>query len=212
LIILNPFKGKNYLAPLYDFIRSHKNISKPFEEKPLQQSNSSFLLKGDVWVLNYKNKSITLKDAKGYHDIHKLISQPLHEFHCLDLMDSAVDESNSTESIDAKAKAQYISRIKELQADIDEAEEMNQSEKIALLRKEYDTILDLLSQALGMAGKTRKVGSTVEKARSAVTWRIRNAIKKIKSIHPELGNHLSKSIKTGTHCTYNPELTVNWTL
>ncbi|MEL4456253.1 tetratricopeptide repeat protein [Lutimonas vermicola] len=212
LIILNPFKGKNYLSPLFDFIRSHKNIENPVEQKPLQRSNSSFLLKGDVWVLNYKHKSITLKDAKGYRDIHKLISQPFYEFHCLDLMESAVDESISTESIDAKAKAQYISRIKELQEDIDEAEEMNQSEKIALLRHEYDTILDYLSQTLGLAGKTRKVGSTVEKARSAVTWRIRNAIKKIENNHPELGNHLSKSIKTGTLCAYNPELTVHWIL
>ena len=89
---------------------------------------------------------------------------------------------------------------------------MNQLEKISSLREEYDSLLDHLSKSLSLSGKTRKVGSTVEKARSAVTWRIRNAIKKIENVHPELGNHLSKSIKTGTNCAYLPEVDVNWTL
>lgn len=212
LVILNPFKQKNYLTPLIEYIRSHKNIPRPVRENSIQPMNSSFLFKVDVWELNFKNKSINLKDAKGYHDIHKLISQPFEEFHCLDLMGSAVDEGHSTKAIDAKAKAEYVNRIKELQADLDEAEAMNQLEKISSLREEYDTLLQHLSNSLGLSGKTRKVGSTVEKARSAVTWRIRNAIKKIENVHPELGNHLSKSIKTGTNCAYLPEVDVNWTL
>ncbi len=212
LVTLNPFKHDNYLNPLIEFIRSHKNIPDPVVKNSSQALSSSFLFKADVWELNFKNKSITLKDAKGYHDIHKLLSQPLKEFHCLDLMGSAVDEGTSTESIDAKAKAQYLDRIKELQMEIDEAEEMNQLEKISSLREEYDTLLDHLSKSLGLSGKTRKVSSTVEKARSAATWRIRTAIKKIEKVHPELGSHLSKSIKTGTCCSYMPEVNVNWTL
>lgn len=212
LMILNPFKGNNYLITLIEFVRSHKSIPKPVVKSSFEPLNSSFLFKVDMWELNFKNKSITLKDAKGYHDIYKLISQPFHEYHCLDLMGSAIDESSSTESIDAKAKADYINRIKDLNAAIDEAEEMNQLEKISSLREEHDSLLEHLSNSLGLSGKTRKVGSTVEKARSAVTWRIRNAIKKIEKVHPELGNHLSKSIKTGTNCIYHPELDVNWVL
>jgi TolB-like protein/Tfp pilus assembly protein PilF len=212
LLVLNPFKQDNYLQPLIEFIRSHKNLPNPVIKDSFQQLPSSFLFKVDVWELNFKNQSITLKDAKGFHDIHKLLSQPLQEFHCLDLMGSAVDEGISTESIDAKSKREYMGRIKELQMEIDEAEEMNQFEKISSLREEYDTLLDHLSKSLGLSGKTRKVGSTVEKARSAVTWRIRNAIKKIDKVHPALGIHLSKSIKTGTNCSYRPEVTINWTL
>lgn len=212
LLILNPFKQHNYLTPLIEHIRTSKNITEPLIENSFDTTNSSFLFKLDLWELNFKNKSVTLKDAKGYHDIQKLISQPFQEFNCLDLMGSAVDEGRSTETIDAKAKADYIHRIKELKADIDEAEEMNQLEKISSLREEHDSLLDHLSTSLGLSGKRRKVGSTVEKARSAVTWRIRSAIKKIEKAHPELGNHLSKSIKTGTNCAYQPEVTVNWIL
>lgn len=112
--------------------------------------------------------------------------------------------------MDQKAKEQYIQRIKDLQSDIDEAETMNQIEKSRSLREEYDLILDHLSQSMGLDGKTRKIGSTAEKARSAVTWRIRNTIKKIEKVHPELAKHLSTSIKTGTFCSYQPELDTDW--
>lgn len=212
LMTLNPFRGDNYLDPLCDYIKSQKQISKQTEQKSPKPASPYFLFKGDIWEMNYKNETITLKDAKGYHDIHELLNQPFQEFHCKDLMGAVIDESNSTESIDSKAKAQYLKRIKELQADINEAEEMNQIEKISSLREEYDKILDHLSQYVGIGGQTRKIGSTVEKARSAVTWRIRNVLKIIENAHPELGNHLSKSIKTGTFCTYKPEITVHWTL
>jgi hypothetical protein len=56
------------------------------------------------------------------------------------------------------------------------------------------------------------MGSSVEKARSAITWRIRNVIKKISSTHPKLATHLSKSINTGTFCSYKPEVNIDWEL
>ncbi len=45
LIILNPFKGKNYLTPLHDFIRSHKNISNPVEKNLSTTNQFIFLVK-----------------------------------------------------------------------------------------------------------------------------------------------------------------------
>ena len=130
----------------------------------------------------------------------------------MDLMEAIIDESSQTKSIDSKAKSQYQKRLKELQTEIDDAEAFNQIEKIEVLREEYDSILEHLSQSLGLSGKTRKIGSTIEKARSAVTWRIRNAIKKLEPNHPKLAKHLSKSIKTGTFCSYQPEVDIDWTL
>ena len=213
LVVINPFKEYNYLMPLVEFIKSEKDIKFQLESKVTKNTNNtSFILKGDIWELSYKNYSINLKDAKGFHDIYKLLNNPSKEFHCLDLMGAAVDENSSTASIDQKAKQQYLNRIKELQQDIDEAEEMNIAENITALREEYDSILEHLSNSLGLSGKARKVGSTIEKARSAVTWRIRSAIKKIDSLHPDLATHLSNSIKTGTHCVYQPEHTINWLL
>ncbi|WP_299553955.1 hypothetical protein [Seonamhaeicola sp.] len=213
LMIVNPFKDFTYLTPLVEFIGSEKRLEKgePVHSEKASNKNA-FLLKGNVWEMTYQGQELVLKDAKGYHDIHKLLANPNKEFHCLDLMEAAVDESNNTSSIDNKAKAAYQKRIKELQEDIAEAEALNQMEHIEKLREEYDSILEHLSQSLGLSGKTRKVGSTIEKARSAVTWRIRSSIKKIQKVHPELATHLSKSIKTGTYCSYKPEIEVDWVL
>ncbi len=210
LMIVNPFKGFSYLTPLIDFVKTNKGINSP---KNLQkQQRNTFSFSGDVWELSFNNISIKLKDAKGLHDIRKLIAQPNETFHCLDLMEAVVNETNTTAAIDHKAKSDYKKRIRELQIELEEAEALHQMERIDTLREEYDRILDHLSQSLGLSGKSRTIGSTLEKARSAVTWRIRSVIKKIETLHPDLGKHLSKSIKTGTYCSYSPELTIDWSL
>lgn len=213
LDILNPFKGPNHLRPLYKYIATHSNRKVSLEKKKSAQPNtSSFMLNGDIWELKYLNQVVVMKSAKGFFDIQKLLQQPGEEFHSLDLMDSGIEENTATAAIDQKAKEQYIYRIKELQSEIDEAESMNQIERSGSLREEYEKILDHLSESMGLDGKTRKIGTTAEKARSAVTWRIRNTIKKIQKVHPELGKHLSTSIKTGTFCSYHPELEIDWKL
>ena len=92
----------------------------------------------------------------------------------------------------------------------EEAALMSNAEKANALREEYDQLVDHLSKSLGLGGKIRKTDSPVERARSAVTWRIRSAIKKIEKAHPSLGKHLSKSIDTGTFCSYSPEKEYDW--
>ena len=93
---------------------------------------------------------------------------------------------------------------------IQEAEFLQQTGQVEKLRQEYDQLLEHLSQSVGLGGRTRKVSGSIEKARTAVTWRIRSAIKKISRVHPALGKHLKISIKTGLVCEYTPEKELNW--
>jgi hypothetical protein len=65
---------------------------------------------------------------------------------------------------------------------------------------------------MGLGGKSRKLGSVSEKARTAVTWRIRSAISKIEIAHPKLAKHLSNALQTGTFCVYSPENEMHWNL
>ena len=67
-----------------------------------------------------------------------------------------------------------------------------------------------LSGALGLGGRSRALGSAAERARSAVTWRIRSGVKKIAKAHPQLGRHLENAVRTGTFCIYQPERPVEW--
>lgn len=66
-------------------------------------------------------------------------------------------------------------------------------------------MLEQLASAYGLAGRPRKTGDPGERARTAVTARIRDAIRRIERLHPELGKHLARSIRTGTSCAYDPD-------
>jgi hypothetical protein len=65
-----------------------------------------------------------------------------------------------------------------------------------------DRILETLSAALGLGGRRRKLGDSSEKARTAVTWRIRHALRRIEAAHPALGRHLAQRVETGTFCRF----------
>jgi hypothetical protein len=65
-------------------------------------------------------------------------------------------------------------------------------------------------KAIGLGGRERKMGDSSERARSAVTWRIRHAIKKLAVVHPALARHLRVSLKTGVFCSYEPEKETPW--
>jgi hypothetical protein len=50
-----------------------------------------------------------------------------------------------------------------------------------------------------------KPADHIERARSAVTKRIRDALQKIEKSHAVLGRHLSARVKTGYECIYAPD-------
>ena len=78
------------------------------------------------------------------------------------------------------------------------------------LEEEQERLLDEMRKATGLGGRDRKMGDAAERARSAVTWRIRNAIKKLEAAHPALARHLVNSVKTGVFCSYTPEKETRW--
>lgn len=59
---------------------------------------------------------------------------------------------------------------------------------------------------MGLGGRDRQAASATERARSTVTQRLRAAIKKIGERHPVLPDHFACHVKTGTFCTYSPDL------
>jgi hypothetical protein len=52
-----------------------------------------------------------------------------------------------------------------------------------------------------------------ERARLAVTKRVKSVLRRIEEHHPPLGYHLKMTIKTGAHCSYlpDPHHPVRWT-
>ena len=109
------------------------------------------------------------------------------------------------EVLDEQARRAYRTRLHEIEAELTEAESANDTGRIERLEEERERLLDEMRKATGLGGLDRKMGDAAECARSAVTWRIRNATKKLDAAHPALARHLANSVKTGVFCSYTPE-------
>jgi len=211
LLKINPHKDNSNLQEFFKFISDGSfKLNQSKSSQPVSSHQENLFLKETAgWRLSFENSFIQLPEVKGFYDIQRMLSQPRQLFHCAELMGNVIDEKGE-KLFDAKAKKHYEKRITELQADIREAEQLSDFSKLEKLQDEYDKLIEYLSQSLGIRRKVRESGNPIEKARSAVTWRIRSAIAKIESYHPQLGTHLSNAIKTGSFCCYQPDRDLNW--
>ena len=107
--------------------------------------------------------------------------------------------------LDAQAKVEYRRRVKELRQELAEAEHFNDPDRATKAQDEMNLIAHHLAAAIGLGGRDRKTSSKAERARSAVTKRIKTGIQKIGDTIPALGHHLAARIKTGYFCSYNPD-------
>jgi len=112
----------------------------------------------------------------------------------------------------AHAGRQGPVRLASLGEDIAEAESWNDPERAARARAERDALLRELAAAAGPAGQPRLLGDQSERARKAVTARIRDVMARIERVHPALADHLRQSVTTGTRCSYSPPTPVTWQL
>ena len=132
--------------------------------------------------------------------------------HCAELMGAAADLPDTGPVLDAQARRAYEARIVELQADLVEAEDAHDRGAADRAKLELDMLVEHLTAATALGGRARRPGSSHERARSAVRWRIRAAIDRIAESHPVLGRHLCEAVRTGTWCSYQPDSPIQWRL
>jgi pimeloyl-ACP methyl ester carboxylesterase len=183
---------------------------------------------GEYWTISYQGLVITLRDTKGLRDLGRLLAEPGREFHVLDLMADAtgarsISPSQAAEAglaiqgwgepvIDQAARAHYQRRISELEQELEEAQERGGGEAQVEAREELDALINELTAAYGLAGRPRRSSDPVERARKAVSRRLRHAMSRIARAHPRLGRHLTASIRTGMFCSYQPERDTVWSV
>jgi hypothetical protein len=186
--------------------------------------DNAFIHEGDYWSLTYGGVVVRAKDSKGLQDIAWLLATPGKGIAALDLTSrdrpteagrgSAMSglglETSAGEVIDAEARAQYRARLADLVEEIADAEADNDPERGSRARAEHDYLLGELAAAVGLGGRSRLVLDPAERARKAVTGRIRDAVSHIEASHPTLGRHLRRSVRTGTFCVYDPAEPTNW--
>lgn len=194
------------------------------QERVVVEDVYLFRREGEYWSIGCDGRSLRLKDSKGLQYIARLLAAPGKEIHVLELLadggsgpaptssrersDDGVTfrQAGSAELLDSQAREAYRSRLDELRSEISEAEEWNDPERASRARGEMDFIMQELSNALGLGGRSRRETSDAERARQSATKAIKQAIARIAKHDRELGDVLDRSIQTGLFCRYEPAL------
>ncbi|MFF3446263.1 ATP-binding protein [Streptomyces sp. NPDC002667] len=184
-----------------------------------------FRREGPLWHLVYAGREARLPDSKGLRDIAVLLGRPGIPVPATDLAASGGttgDIGTSAgdlhapgdlgEVIDATARAAYRRRLRELEGESEAADASGDAVRSRRIAEERDALVRQLSAAYGIGGRVRRAGSPAERARTAVTARVRAAVRRVAAVHPELGRHLETAVRTGTLCVYEPETPPAWRL
>ena len=206
--------------------RALERLGGPAETQP------TLVREGEYWALGWDGRVVRVRDSKGLQYLARLLAQPHTDIPAralvagegnggsgagamvadglLTVRDAADDHAG--ELLDEQARREYGSRADELRAELDEARSMNDPERVERLRQELDFLGAELSRAVGLGRRSRRAGSTSERARVNATRAIRTAIRRIADEHEALGAHLEGAVQTGGVCRYAPREPVAWRL
>lgn len=161
-------------------------------------------LDGDVWTLRSGAIVCRVRDTRGMHMLAQLIDHRGRELHVLELSGSeqAVDGGDAGEVLDREAKLSYLRRLRELDAELEEAASWNDLARREQLLREAELLRKELSRAFGKGGRERRVASAVERARINVRRRLTVALEHVERTSPELARKLRAAVKTGVYCVY----------
>ena len=173
-----------------------------------------FRHEGEYWSVAFEGQIVRVRDMRGVRYLARLLASPGREFHVVDLVAvesggaqtthalepsvAARDGGDAGEVLDARAKDAYRRRLTEIQDDLEEARALGDTSRIAQATAERDFLSRELARAIGLGGRHRRVGSAAERARASVTRAVRHSMRRIRALHPRLGTHLERAIRTGT--------------
>ena len=185
----------------YQDARSHLDaVAQSASDRP------SLHRRGAVWNICYRGCEATVPHVKGLTDIATLVSRPGAEIHVLDLVQSAVADGDAGKVVDKRTMESYRRRLIDLEDDLAEASGHHDVERAAQLSSEKEALLAEIGRVTGIGGRRRQFANhPAERARKAVAARVRDAIKKLEPVMPELARHFERTITTGTYCRYRSE-------
>jgi tetratricopeptide (TPR) repeat protein len=190
-------------------------------EQPAGSANV-FSREGDYWDVSFEGHTVYVRDLKGLRYLARLLADPDREYHVLDLVAAEAGRGarvdggpaaslplsalgDAGELLDPRAKDAYRRRLAEIEEDLEQARAIGDDERAAQAAAERDFLVRELARAFGLGGRERRAASASERARAGVTRAVRHAIARITELHPQLGEHLARCIRTGTYCAYCPD-------
>ena len=139
----------------------------------------SFSCDGDIRTIRFDGDTVFLHDLKGLRYLQRLLAEPNREFHVLDLVavergtlptvpvvpaGDAVNGGFVTDGgshaglhLDDQAREAYRRRLIDIDDDIDDAVRSNDVGRICLAQSDREYLIQELSRAVGLGGRTRHV-------------------------------------------------------
>ena len=176
-------------------------------------TDAELIRNGDVWSIGWAGSRQHVKHAKGLADIATQVQNPGTGIAALTLVDGMPHAASGVSNqplLDEQARREFRQRVRDIDAEIGEAEAHGDLSRQGRLSEERQALLAELSAAAGLGMRSRTFPSDAERARKAVTARLRDAIARVRTVHPSLGDHLDGSITTGLTCVYKPTLPIRW--
>jgi len=176
-----------------------------------------FQKQGATWLLVYDGIPKSIADSVGMGYICRLLQSPGQEIHAATLRSAAVSEDerpllgSAGDAVDARALKEYREHLKDLEADLREAEENHDIGRTQRLKEDIEAITAEIGRATGLRGRPRKAADDRERARQAVSTAIHRALRAIKKDHQPLWQHLENSLQIGEFLSYQPDRPTTWT-
>jgi hypothetical protein len=162
--------------------------------------------RGADWEVTYDGQIAVVRDCKGMHDIATLVQRPGVEVHVLDLMTAGVTSDDAGQVHDHRAADQYRRRLAALSELREEATLLGDASRLAEIDDEHDALVAELRAGTGFGGRQRPFSNNpAERARKAVTGRIRDALRRLELVLPNAADHLDQNLVTGVRCRYRGE-------
>jgi hypothetical protein len=117
---------------------------------------------------------------------------------------SAIAAQRGTPVVDQDARDAYVRRVAELEAALDAADRAGDVQHSDSAARELAALRAELRRTQGLGVRTRRAPDAVERARVSVTKLVRRAVAAVGDADAGLGEHLDRSIVTGTECSYTP--------
>ena len=176
---------------------------------------AALIRNGNIWEVSWGDEGGSLTHVKGLADIVTLVRHRGEEVSALQLTGAAAVVSASRDDLtDLDALRAYRSRLDELSVERDEAESNADIGRVDQLDEEREQLLVEIRRTTGLGGRIRtNSNDPAERARKAVSARIRDAIRRVDAVAPNLAAHLDRSIHTGLRCSYLPmgdDATIEW--
>jgi hypothetical protein len=159
-----------------------------------------------LWLIGPEPAAVPVRALRGYTYLRELLRRPGQPVSAFDLVTAGagVVQPGLGDVLDRQALDAYRRRLGDIDHDLLEAQEWSDTGRVQALRAERDALVDELTAATGLGGRTRTSGSNHERARVAATKAINTAIARITTVNAPLGQHLRTAIRTGLQCSYEP--------